>query len=204
MSNTLDKAIREFEILEKTVDSPIILPFKDEILALVDKFGESGQSGGSAPYTSGAISQAVKKLCMQEPICEITGEDEEWNDCGEYGDEDTYQNNRCGAIFKKGIKGRAYYIDAIVWKGEEDYDTYLGSVEGISSRQYIKFPFKPKKFYIDVIRVYAPLAEIEERGLDYYNDSYKDKDGNKVESYYYTVIKDKSQLEEVWKYYDKE
>ena len=60
MSNTKNKAVVEFEILEKTVKDAIISPFKDEILALVDKFGESGQSGGSAPYTAGAISGAVR------------------------------------------------------------------------------------------------------------------------------------------------
>ena len=72
MSNTTDKATLEFEVLRSTVDDAIIMPFEKEILALVDKFGESGQSGGSAPYTAGAISSAVKKLCMQEPICDIT------------------------------------------------------------------------------------------------------------------------------------
>ena len=64
MSNTKNKAKREFEILKKTVKDAIIAPFEKEILALVDKFDNSGQSGGSAPYAANAISQAVKKLCL--------------------------------------------------------------------------------------------------------------------------------------------
>ncbi len=44
-SKTKTKAIREFDILEKTVKDAVIVPFRDEILALVEKFGQSGQSG---------------------------------------------------------------------------------------------------------------------------------------------------------------
>jgi len=73
MSNTKNKAEVEFEILEKTGKNAIIVPFKKEILALIDKFADSGQSGSAAPYTAKAISQAVEHLCLQEPICPITG-----------------------------------------------------------------------------------------------------------------------------------
>ena len=41
----------EFKILKQTMSDAIILPFEEEILALVKKFMDSGQSGGSAPYT---------------------------------------------------------------------------------------------------------------------------------------------------------
>ena len=78
MTNTKSHAIRELEILEKTTPDAIISPFKNEIIALCHKFGESGQSGGSAPYTASAISQAVKKLMMQETIAPLTGSDDEW------------------------------------------------------------------------------------------------------------------------------
>ena len=69
MNNTLTHAQRELDILVKSCpdpeNRPIIEGFIPEILALVEKFGKSGQSGGSAPYTATAISQAVKKLCLQ-------------------------------------------------------------------------------------------------------------------------------------------
>ena len=201
MSKTKSKAVREFSILKKTVKDAIIAPFEKEILALVDKFGNSGQSGGSAPYTASAISQAVKDLCLQKPICDITGIDEEWNDVTrEMSEEkDVYQNNRLSAIFKEGKNGEPYYLDAIVFQGKEDWDTFTGSVyidedkfELIRSRQFIKLPFKPKTFYIDVIRVDITKEEAEKRNLHYI-------EGNN--ECYYSVLKDKKQLDEVFEYY---
>lgn len=78
MTNTYSFARQELDILETTVPDAIITPFAKEILALCEAFGKSGQSGGSAPMTASAISQAVKKLMLQEPICPITGVDKEW------------------------------------------------------------------------------------------------------------------------------
>jgi hypothetical protein len=75
--NKPKRAVREFAILRRTTEDAIILPFEKEILALVDKFNNSGQSGGSAPYTAAALSQAVKNLCLQNPICDITGNTED-------------------------------------------------------------------------------------------------------------------------------
>ena len=70
MSNVYSHAKRELDILVKThidpENRPIIEEFIPEILALCEKFGNSGQSGGSAPFVSSAISQAVKHLCMFE------------------------------------------------------------------------------------------------------------------------------------------
>lgn len=112
MNNTLSHAQREIDILLKTVDEPIIKDFIPEILKLVKKFGNSGQSGGSAPYYAKAISQAIEKLCLQQPLCPITGIDEEWCEL-DYSDKMQYQNNRESAIFKES-NGECYYIDAVV------------------------------------------------------------------------------------------
>ena len=203
MTNTQKHAKRELDILAATVPDAIITPFAKEILALCEKFGKSGQSGGSAPYTATAISKAVKNLLLQEPICDVTGHESEWNDVSEAcGGNVTYQNNRCSAMFKDGIESKAHYLDAIVWKGEEEYDTFTGSVyindkdfELISSKQFVKFPFKPKTFYIDVVRVPISKEEAEQRDLHYIED------GNS--ECYYTILKDSNQLEKVFKYYDK-
>src|SRR3989304_2125408 len=121
MSNTLSFAQRELDILIKSStdpeNRPIIENFIPEILALCEKFGTSGQSGGSAPYTAYAISKAVEKLCLQEPICPITGIDEEWTDVTNMNDgEPMWQNKRCSALFKD-KNGEAKYIDAIVFDG---------------------------------------------------------------------------------------
>lgn len=196
MTNTQSHAKKELDILIKSTPDAIIRHFVPEILALCEAFGKSGQSGGSAPYTAGALSQAIKKLCLHQPICPITGIDEEWNDIGVSLNRsepiDEYQNNRCSNIFKKGKEGRAYFLDAIVWQGEDDYDTFTGSVNGVSSRQYIKsFPFEPKTFYVDVVRDFnvegLEEKDIIETGLGRY--VYK--------------LKDPTQLEEVFQYYDK-
>lgn len=196
MSKIKTKAEKEFEILKKTVKDAIIAPFENEILALVKKFGESGQSGGSAPYTAGAISKAVKKLCLQEPICDITGIEEEWNDVSEScGGEKLFQNNRLSSVFKEGENGKPYYLDAIVFKGQNGGCFTGSSIElksggTIGSSQYIKLPFKPKTFYIDVIETeWADKTETVK------------KDGG---GWWTSVVKDESQLKEVFEYYDKE
>ncbi len=203
MTNTYKKAKQELDILAKTIPDAVVTPFAKEILSLCEKFGKSGQSGASAPYTASAISQAVKKLLLQEPICDVTGHEIEWFDVSEAcGGNSTYQNSRCSALFKEGIDGQAYYLDAIVWKGVEDYDTFTGGVyiddknfEFIRSSQFVKFPFKPKTFYIDVVRVPISKEEAEKRDLHYIEDGFNEC--------YYTILKDPSQLIKVFKYYDK-
>jgi len=190
MGATLQHAERELDILISTAgtepdERPIIEPYKDEILALVKKFGESGQSGGSAPYTARALSMAIEKLCLQEPICDIMGTDNEWVDVSELNDgTPLYQNNRCYALFKEGKEGRAYYLDAIIWE-DQDRSAFTGTAlnskgERIYSRAYVKsFPFTPKSFYIDRISIEVKPDDWE------------------------GTIKDESQLEEVFQYYDK-
>lgn len=188
-------AERELDILVKTStdpnNRPIIEEFIPEILALVKKFSKSGQSGGSAPYTAGAIADAVKKLCLQKPLCPITGIDDEWTDISSFSKEPTFQNNRLSSIFKDSKEGRAYYLDAIVWQGEDEYDTFTGKILGVSSRQYIKsFPFTPKTFYIDVVR------DFNVEGLDE-----KDIIETGVGRYTYK-LKNPEQLAEVFQYYE--
>lgn len=86
------------------------------------------------------------------------GIDDEWMEVSRFGVgvEMLWQNCRCGALFK-GINGRAWYLDAVVWK-DQDGHTYTGSAKTksgatIISRQYVKrFPFEPKTFYISVVR----------------------------------------------------
>lgn len=203
MTNTQSFAKQELDILAITVPDAIVTPFAKEILALCEAFGKSGQSGGSAPMTATAISQAVKHLMLQKPICDVTGLDEEWVNVRKVSEEDEmmYQNKRCGALFKS-KSGKCWYIDAIVWKGEEQYDTFTGRVyiddknfELIGSSQYVKFPFKPKTFYIDVVRVPITKEEAEGKKMHYIESNFNEC--------YYTILKDPKQLEKVFKYYSK-
>ena len=213
MTNTQSHAQVELDILSKSTPDAVILEFKDEILALCEKFGNSGQSGGSAPYVAGALSSAVKKLCLQETIAPITGIEEEWG--SSFDNDGTLQNKRCYALFKE-PDGQCYYLDAIVWcadtPGESGstWDNFSGTVEGIKSRQYIKeFPFTPKTFRINVTKEMLP-SDWEEEPYFQEKDFYYTKDFEttglknwlKGEKYRY-VIKDMKQLEEVYEYYQK-
>jgi hypothetical protein len=196
-SNIHSHAQKELDILVKTTPDAIIAPFTNEIIALCEAFGKSGQSGGSTPYTAGAISQAVKKLMLFETISPLTGGDDEWNDVsGINNGEPMFQNNRDSRIFKDGKDGQAYFIEAIVFDGDiGGRFTGNGSVNDIDgnnvgSTQYIKsFPFEPKTFYVDVI-----------------DHRWKDKDEKIPDGngdWWTHSIKDESQLKEVFEYYDK-
>lgn len=183
-TKTASFAERELDILLKTTPDAIIRDFIPELLALCEAFGKSGQSGGSAPYTAGALSGAIKKLCMQQPICPIMGIDEEWSNEIAVSERDLYQNTRCYALFKEGKTADPYYLDAIVWKtqNESTWSGYATHPDGskIKSRQFIKgFPFEPKTFTIDVIE--------KEIGKDDWE----------------FIIKDPKQLDEVYEYYKK-
>jgi len=241
-SNALSFAEIELSILENINPESELLLIKDEILNLVDKFGESGQSGGSAPYTAGSIIheirnkissnlvveiakdedsltlefteeinsivekikfnsidinenlfESIENLLLFGPIVPITGIDDEWGDVREFGDGNSwYQNKRCSALFKDGKDGKPYYIDAIVkkdqrgfcwsgfaWLSEEDYKTGDRS-KMVGKKGYVKsFPFTPKTFYIDV------------RDVEVAKDDWE------------SFVIDQNQLEEVWTYYDR-
>lgn len=196
MTITQSHAKRELEILAKNTPNAIITPFTEEILALCEAFGKSGQSGGSAPFTARAISQAVEKLMMFETLAPLTGEDEEWNDVTEINDgEPMFQNNRDSRVFKDGKDGKPYFIDAIVFDGDigggfTGNGISMHNGETIGSAQYVKsFPFKPKTFYVDVI---------DQRWKDK-NETQLDPDGD----WWTHIIKDENQLKEVFEYYDK-
>ena len=196
MTNSQLHAKRELEVLAKTTPDAIVTPFANEIISLCEAFGNSGQSGGSAPFTATAISQAVKTLMMNETLAPLTGDDDEWNDVTEINDgESMYQNNRDGRVFKNGKYGKAYFIEAIVFEGDigggftgNGSVTHIG--ESIGSAQYIKsFPFTPKTFYVDVI-----------------DQRWKDRNETQPDEYgvWWThTIKDPEQLKEVFEYYDK-
>lgn len=206
----VDKAQFELDLMMKNAEgkgeggTPIIKEFVPEVMALVKKFADSGQSGGSAPFTSAVIVQVLQKLLAHEPLGEgIMGTDDEWSDCSVYEDAEegtgTFQNKRLSSVFKEGKEGQPYYLDSIVWMPEgKDYgftghvSITEGSEEQIGCMHYIKsFPFAPKTFKITV-------KEKEYRKLE---------DGSLVEEegggWWESWLADPKQLDEVWEYYDK-
>lgn len=174
-SNTYLHAKQELDLLLENVKEPIVGPFIPEILAIAEKFGSSGQSGGSAPYTIGAIASCIQKLLSFQPLIPIMGIDEEWVDVTEQNGGNTlFQNKRDPRVFKD--DSDAWFLDAIVWVNDEFKWTggaiKINDTETIGSVQYIKsFPFTPETFFIEV----------------------DDND----------LIKDPKQLDAVWEHYNK-
>lgn len=156
-TNTRLYADRELNTLLSIpdADKAIVEDFVPEILALCEKFGRSGQSGGSASFYASELGRVIKLLCMQEPICPIQNTPDEWVPVAHEDAGELFQNIRCGAMFKVGVDGRPYYLDAIVFK-DSPQGGYTGTAKladgtTVYSRQYIKsFPFTPKTFYVDV------------------------------------------------------
>jgi hypothetical protein len=201
----VDKAQYELDLLMKNAEgTPVVKEFVPEIMALVKKFADSGQSGGSAPFTSSVIVQVLQKLLKHEPLGEgIMGTDDEWSDMSDMENVDegtgSFQNMRLSSVFKEGKEGKPYYLDSIVWIPEgKDYgfsgrvSLTEGSEEQIGCMHYIKeFPFAPKTFKITV-------KEKEYRKLE---------DGSLVEEegggWWESWLADPKQLDQVWEYYDK-
>jgi hypothetical protein len=191
MTNAQTHTKRELDILRKTVPDAIILPFEKQILDLAEAVGNSGQSGGSVGYTVGAICDAVKKLLMFDTIAPLTGDDTEWAGS---------QNIRQSAVFKDD-NGKAFFLNAIVFQGEDEWDRFTGVVEGVYSRQYVKsFPFTPRTFTISVRR---ELYDAAKHGPDEDDQPGGVRVVSCGDGPYVYFIKDKTQLDKVFEYYDR-
>ena len=190
---------RELEIMQATVeegDSLIIEPYIRSIREVCKDFATVGHSGGSAPMAAGVLARTIKAILGFQILSPLQGTDDEWNDVSEMGSpgSNLLQNNRDSAVFKN-EDGRCTYNTCIIWKGEEDYDTFTGSMNGIRSSHYIKsFPFMPKTFYVDVYRELYDENNPKHKGAEVISCG----PGNMA-----YFIKDEKQLEEVFNYYDK-
>ena len=138
-SNYLKHARRELIALGYDLDQKEENPNKwivEDLFELLKVFSKQGHSGNSAPY----CVSIFKKLALFEPLCPLTGDYFEWNKI----DNDTWQNIRCGHVFK-GADGKAYDTDGKIFR-EPDGCCYTSS----DSYVFIKFPYVPKREYIDV------------------------------------------------------
>lgn len=144
MSNLHNHALAEFRAAGWTdADGK----FEDEmqeaicnhVLELLKVFSDEGHSGSTAPYTVNMF----KKLAMFEPLVPLTGEDWEWNECGN----GVFQNKRCSRVFKQAdrFNGQAYDIEGRVFR--EPTGACYTSTE---SRVPVTFPYTPKTEYVDV------------------------------------------------------
>ena len=125
MSNLLSHAKRELAAIGYNLDQTEEGPNKwitESLLELLGVFAAQGHSGFSASYCISTFS----KLANHEPLCPLTGTDEEWNAIGD----GSYQNNRCSHVFK-GTDGRAYDIEGKIFPTIESFLDQPG--EGDSS-----------------------------------------------------------------------
>ena len=178
MGNLIEHAKREFKALgykpvEECEDDPNKW-IQESVLELIEVFAKQGHSGSSAPF----CVNFFEKLASFKPLSPIKCTDDEWF---KTGCKNCYQNKRLTSVFKDGKKGFPYYIDAIVWRNQKGM-TYTGSAQlngkEISSRQFIRLPFTPKTFYVDVIE-----KEIKKDDFEFH-------------------VKDRHQLKAVEEYYD--
>jgi len=186
-SNWYKHAIDEFKIagyipLDQEQEEGPNRWIQENVLELLEVLSNQGHSGSSIGYCLNIFN----KLAKFEPITPITCTDNEWVEHN-YSGSLTYQNNRLSAVFKNDKDSKPYYLDAIVFR-DQNGSCFTGTVEDISSAQYIRTPFTPKTFYIDVIS-----NEVEK------DDETKLCPGS---GWWHSTIKDTSQLEEVWKFYD--
>lgn len=135
--------------------------FRGDVLELIKVFSEQGHSGMSAYPAINLFTKLAKYECLSP----ITGSDAEFKNVSEIFSDDTnttYQNIRCGKIFKK---GDIYtYLDGVVFRDINNEDNlFTGSgVEGLSSEQIIKsFPFEPKTFFVNVYKDYTGESDDE-------------------------------------------
>jgi hypothetical protein len=140
--NLLSYAKSEMELAGVThpeADYGDLIP--KSVIELIEVFSKQGHSGGSAPI----VIRLFSRLASFEPLTLITGSDEEWVDVAD----GIFQNKRLSTLFKTSADPKPYFLDAIVWM-EPDGNQFTGTVAGIHSRQYVKLPFTPKTFYVDI------------------------------------------------------
>lgn len=124
----------------------------NDILEIIEKFGNQGHSGSSASYAIGRLI----RLLNYKPIAPLTGEDDEWGFSWEREGIKTYQNKRCFSVFKDvdaaGNVVRCEDNDGIVVSDN-------GGITWFSSgrfRKDVEFPYMPPT---DPERVYIEYTE---------------------------------------------
>lgn len=153
-------AERELDILRgfyvNSEEESLLEPYREEILAIVNKFKAAKGESGAKPYIAGSLARAIDKLCLGEPITPLTGEPDEWSHCNT----GFYLNNRTNLVTKQDEHPLAIYDNCIVWDAGDS--RFIGTAfrkDGtkVKSRHYIKsFPCELITFFVKVQRVKIP------------------------------------------------
>ena len=111
---------------------------QQQVLEMLESFGEEGHSGASAHYTLAVlrprtkVDRVFKKLASFTALTPLTGKPSEWMHVAGK----TYQSKRCPTVFKQA--GRAYNLDDKPVYIEPSGATYTSSDDVPPT---IKFPY---------------------------------------------------------------
>jgi len=144
----VEKFLEEWKYLEKmkkgTMDMKVYSDFKDAIIELLKIWDKQKHSGSKANFFAPKIAYIIEKAMLLGPFVSIEEGEEEFHGTYLGGD---LQSSRCFALFKN-EKG-SFYLHAIIWKDQKGF-TFIGDINGITSRQYVKYPFVPESFVVEV------------------------------------------------------
>jgi len=136
----------EWEYLKKHVSEDEWKVYED-FIGVIERmkaiFDKQRHSGFTAHWFAPKIAKLVENHLLKMPLAPIYQGEEEWEKIGK----NKYQSRRCSALFKDG--DTVYYNNAIVWV-DESGTAFTGEVNGITSRQKVKYPFWPRTFYVRV------------------------------------------------------
>lgn len=130
-SNYIKHANREFDIMyagmsKEDLEGPNTW-VRENMMDLLSVLGTQGHSGGSIGYCLEMFQCLAKFKC----IAPLTGEDNEWIECGP----GVWQNRRMSTVFKE-ADGKAYNIDGYVFRDPDGMYYTNGD-----SRKPIEFPW---------------------------------------------------------------
>lgn len=149
---------------------------QENILELLEVFGNQGHSGTSASYCIDMFT----KLANYEPICPLTGEDDEWSYLDYNFNGPVYQNKRCSHVFKD-KDGIAYNINGYVFwhwsereldEDEEGYPRirkYKSHFVTNYSRKKVTFPCSIEDLKPEYIEVESYEVNKDATDEDYLN-----------------------------------
>jgi len=184
----LDNIIKDMK--KKTDDRDAIFMQEEihhDILDLIEIFSEQGHSGSSAPY----VINRFKRLADWKPLSPLTGEDDEWMDLSEFGDNVTQQNRRYSGLFRDNKDNSTAHDNNAIIFTDNGGVTWFGAgwlEKKLNVREPIVFPYtppsQPKKVYIrwlDEEMENAELVESEEeraKQREEFNQRMKNADWN--------------------------
>jgi hypothetical protein len=168
----LDRLVKDDDEMQKEINK--------DILHIVEVFSEQGHSGFSASYALNII----KKLLAWKPITPLTGENDEWGEVQSWDrGENSQQNKRCSAVFRKNFdNSTAYYIDGKVFSDNGGHSWFQKGCSGgcNGSATPVLFPFKvpekPEYIYLngeDSDEIITDEKRIKEL-YDEWTEKYKD------------------------------